>query len=209
MFKRKTITDVDLLNKLNTIENKLDIFTLQYVSLTTSQTNKNDEKIYNDEVSVAKPTCDEEICKPTCDEKIYYTSFLNDFSEKLISNIYIKNNDNLQNLKIFFNENDQKLRSDLHSFILGIKQEICKEINDLKIHFDFNDTKDTKNIKDIKDTLTLVSNNVDGFFFDNETIKHQLQIEEDIRKYMDDIDAIKISINNINNDITSVISKLN
>jgi hypothetical protein len=108
-------------------------------------------------------------------------------------------NENNETLKLFIKEHDQKLRSDLHSFILGIKQEICKDISEIKSHY----------LKDVKDTLTLISNNVDGFFFDNETIKHQLQIEEDIRKYMDDIDAIKLTIEDLNNDINNIKIKLN
>lgn len=196
MFKRKTITDIDLFNKLNTIENKLDVFAIHK---TQNVTQENQEK--------------EDISQSVSNK---YMHLENKFD--------IACSTMETNLKIFIKQQDQKLRSDLHSFILGIKQEICKETlehintltNNLKEenkNLGSNEKtditlKDNNILKDIKETLTLVSSNVDGFFFDNETIKHQLQIEEDIRKYMDDIDALKISIEKINNSINTLIIEL-
>ena len=42
-----------------------------------------------------------------------------------------------------------------------------------------------------------INNRVDGFYFENETIKHQLLLEEEIRGYNDDIDQIKLLIENV------------
>ena len=89
---------------------------------------------------------------------------------------------------------DKSLRTDLQEFLIGLQKNIF--IN-LKEYNDNSNLKDTllSIIKDIIDPIkidiSLLNENVNGFYYENEIIKHQLQLEDDLRYYDENIQNIK------------------
>lgn len=64
-----------------------------------------------------------------------------------------------------------------------IIDEACKKINE-------------KNKNEIKENITAINDKLNILFFDNEIIKHQLLLEDEIRKYGDEINNLSLIINN-------------
>ena len=103
---------------------------------------------------------------------------------------------------------DEKLHTDLHNFLLGLETNIVKSLKD---KIDVNVDQITQIKSDLKTNfytmLKSMDDKVDGFYFENELVKHQLSLEEDIRMYNDDIESMKIAIQNKTNEIDNIIQK--
>ena len=98
--------------------------------------------------------------------------------------------------------NDQKLRTDLHSFLMGVQTNVKMDLRNLNeellsaLKGVFLQIEDL-NLKRLPDLATLISdtnNKVNDIFFENELIKHQLNLDEEIRRYNTDLDSLKIVI---------------
>lgn len=94
---------------------------------------------------------------------------------------------------------DKLLRSDLNTFLVAMKDDIK---TDMKQNIQFVN----HNIDLLKNTLDILINKTDAIFYDNEIIKHQFSIEENIRIYSDTIDSLKISIEKSINDIDQILT---
>lgn len=128
---------------------------------------------------------------------------------------HIKHQHGLNNIRTDFTsllevikKQDEKLRTDLHNFLLGLETNIVKSLKD---KIDVNVDQITQIQSDLKTNfytmLKNVDDKVDGFYFDNELVKHQLSLEEDIRMYNDDIESMKIAIQNKTIEIDNIIQK--
>jgi hypothetical protein len=128
-----------------------------------------------------------------------YTSLVTNhakFDERLRNKIDELNN-NIKN-------NDTTLRTGLQDILISIKNDIITSINSYQNN-DKQNNKQNENldnfIKNMTEQVNMINNRVDGFYFENETIKHQLLLEEEIRGYNDDIDQIKLLIENVKSTI--------
>ena len=163
MFHR--ITNLDLLNKILELENKIDIVTLQ-----------------NSKNNI---TC----CNCTVKELTVYKEIRDYFEDKFI--------DILDNLKQI--EKHDKLNNFLENYknemLTNFETIISKlEINSNSINFD----KDNKDDFDkIRTQLNTISNKIDLLYYENELIKHQLLLEEEIRKCEQEIDILSNIINKV------------
>jgi hypothetical protein len=108
----------------------------------------------------------------------------------------------IDELTINIKENDTTLRAGLQDILISIKNDIISSVNSHQ-----NNDKNEQNenldnfIKHMTEQVNSINDRVDGFYFENETIKHQLLLEEEIRGYNDDIDQIKLLINNVKSTI--------
>ena len=91
---------------------------------------------------------------------------------------------------------DASLRSDLQTFLVGLQTDMNHNMttylssNSQQLNA-FKEDIDNK-IKDINDSINNIGTRVNEFYYENEGIKHQLLLEEEIRGYNDEIDNVKI-----------------
>jgi hypothetical protein len=103
----------------------------------------------------------------------------------------------IDELNINIKQNDVSLRTSLQDILISIKNDIITSINSHK-NDNVNENSNLDNfIKHITEQVNSINDRVEGFYFENETIKHQLLLEEEIRGYNDDIDQIKLLIENV------------
>lgn len=133
-------------------------------------------------------------------ETNHKTDKLNNKLDSLLSKEDVKTD--LKQLNTSFISMDQNLRKDLQSVLYSVKSDICHDIKDMQKNLN-------KNIDNINDKISIVNKRVDDCYYDNEIIKHQILLEEDIHHYNDDIDNLKLLINNIKNDIDNTLSQNN
>lgn len=113
----------------------------------------------------------------------------------------------IDELNINIKHNDTALRTGLQDIIISIKNDIITSVNSHQN----NEQNDKQNdnldnfIKHMTEQVNSINDRVDGFYFENETIKHQLLLEEEIRGYNDDIDQIKLLINNVKSTIETAL----
>ena len=103
---------------------------------------------------------------------------------------------------------DKQLRFDLNTLLVNIKDEVK---NDIKMSLQItvqNQNQLMENLLNVKDTTSNIFNKTDAFAYDNEIIKHQFILEENIRVSNDTIDVLKLSINKSINEIDNIIIKL-
>jgi hypothetical protein len=118
-------------------------------------------------------------------------------------NLFNSLNQNLGNIliqiqndfKSTLSEKDASLRSDLQNFIIGVQKDLSTNITAqtsayINHLFDINHQL-TKHIKDLEELSLKIDNNVSSFYYDNEIIKHQLQLSEEVRKYSDEVDNLR------------------
>lgn len=105
------------------------------------------------------------------------TEKLNDKIDNKIDSSINKLTDKLNNNLInYAHENENK---NIEEYIIN---EACKRINE-------------KNKTEINENITIINDKLDILFFDNEIIKHQLLLEDEIRKYGDEINNLSLIIN--------------
>jgi hypothetical protein len=116
----------------------------------------------------------------------------------------------LQNdMKSNYSEKDLSLRTDLQTFLLNMQTELSTNISSQSSTYinhvlDINNQL-TKHIKDLEALSINIDKNVNSFYYENEIIKHQLQLSEDIRRYSDEIEHIRILANNAKNSIDDIL----
>jgi hypothetical protein len=213
LFKKQN----DLVNKLNHIEY---VFNDKLDDIKSKINETLDSKLNNIETKLIE-TLNTKI-NETCNCNIYIDE-LNNTLSKIINtheqlNEKINNIGNIQkeqtikieeNVKIIVDntkkellENwrttDLSLRTDLQTFLLGLQKDIvhniCSQTN-LAI----------EQTKELKSSILLVNEQVNKFYYDNELIKHQLLLEQDIRNYNDEIESIKLTANNLKNTIDDIL----
>lgn len=112
-------------------------------------------------------------------------------------------------IKSNYKEKDLSLRTDLQNFLSTMQKELETNIsNQTKVYInhvvDIN-SQLTKHIKDLEALSLNINKNVNGFYFENEIVKHQLQLSEDIRKYGDEVDSIRLLATNAKNSIDNIL----
>jgi hypothetical protein len=250
--KKKDHKEIDLLNKFNLVENKIDILNSKFESITfmdgCCECKKRESQIYESLVDFFEKkftnfesnilnlfkhnlTCTGSDSSDSSDSKDevplnndFWETFKTSILEELKLMCKISNEskiDILTNLKehddrlVQLNNNqiklvndiDQKLRGDLHTFMFGIKSEIISDVkqNLQNLNIDKKSSDTLNSINELNNILKNIDNKVDGFFFENELIKNQLSLEEEIRKYNDDIESLKVRVENIVLEIDSVL----
>jgi hypothetical protein len=109
---------------------------------------------------------------------------------------------------------DIKLRDDLQSFFIGMQKNLSTQIQ-LAIKDPLNvvelnlTTHLTDTIGQLGDTINNINSKVDSFYFENELIKHQLLLEENIGKYNDELESLKIRVKNTTVDIDEIFKIFN
>jgi len=117
-----------------------------------------------------------------CDCNLYEQ--LKDYLDTKLSDIYTKIIQT-DNLKLF-----EKYQNEITKTIKTLKDEMeNKSKNEMK-----NEMKNE--IKNISLQIELMTEKMGSLYFENEIFKHQLSLEDDIRKSMDEIDTITNIINN-------------
>ena len=256
-FKKNTLL-LDLMNKFNSMENKIDTLQSKLETVTfldgCCNCSERETKIYNDlqgflqvkfenmknDILTSIPKDNNENLLDTIKQIITdtydknrqeLTSLLtdickksnNDNNEVLLTEKQLQNHittlytsiiksysqfderirTKIDNLNTTVNTNDISLRNNLQEILISIKNDIIANINHNDNH---NHTQHPPSnlddfIKNITEQISTINNNVDGFYFENETIKHQFLLEEEIRGYNDEIDQMKILIGNLKSTI--------
>lgn len=81
---------------------------------------------------------------------------------------------------------------DLQSYILGIQDEISQTYNHIIIENHRNPNNDIiHHLNDLKLHLKDIDKNINSFYYENELVKHQLLLAEEIRQYSDEIQCLK------------------
>ena len=164
MFHR--ITNLDLLNKILELENKIDI-----ISLKGSENNI--------------VCCD---CK--VNELIIYKEIKEYFEDKF--------RDILENIKQIEKDKLNNVLETYKNEILTNFETIISKLEDLKNNKQNNENNNIKEHFDkITDQLNNITNKIDLLYYENEIIKHQLLLEEEIRKCEQEIDILSNIINKV------------
>ena len=104
-------------------------------------------------------------------------------------------------------DNNQKYNNEILNVIKTLKDEIKNKSKDeTKV-----ETKDEfmyKEIKNISLQIELITEKMGSLYFENEIFKHQLSLEEDIRKSIDEINTITNIINNSVYEIDLLVKKI-
>lgn len=177
MFSK--ITNLDLLNKILELENKMDIISLQI---------SNDNKI---------SCCD---CKGK--ELIIYKEIKEYFEDKfqdIVKNI--KQIEQTEKLNIFLEDYKNQIITNFETIISKLELIKTNE-NGAQVSFlnldqnikDIHKLLTNNNIKEnfdkITDQLNNITNKIDLLYYENEIIKHQLLLEEEIRKCEQEVDIL-------------------
>lgn len=267
-FKKNTLL-IDLMNKFNSMENKIDTLQSKMESVTyldgCCSCNERETKIYKDLqlffehkfenmkndildnipkenndnlleqiVKIIKDTHDKnkeeltnilsDICKKQINSSVSNITPLTEIQLRenitglftsLVSN-HSKFDERLRNkideLNINIKHNDTSLRTGLQDILISIKNDIISSVNS---HQDNDQQNDQQNdnldnfIKNMTKQINSINERVDSFYFENEIIKHQLLLGEEIRGYNDDIDQIKLLIENVKSTIDYTLNQNN
>lgn len=225
--------NIDVINKFQCLENKVDDLLNRFEILSFSQENtrccdceKREKAIYKDLTEYL-------------DSK--FTSFENDIIHKLeesknsdlksvphlthedIKSLIDNHKTSLtQELENICSVSDKNLRLDLNSLLLGMKSDIIIEI---KKYYQIQETNirevgesqknkilevgesQAQQVFKLSDKQNVMMSKIDAFSYDNEMIKHQLLLEEEIRTYYDEITSLKNTIDKTLKDIDQVINQ--
>lgn len=137
--------------------------------------------------------------------------------------------------KLEVKRQDLSLRTDLQTFLVGLQTNINSSISNNQVEiinnfdnikentkesikevldkvFDLSESINNFNTKEVLDKVINLSENINtnvkSFFFENEIIKHQFALEEDIQKYNVEIDNLRILAINAKDSIQETLSKL-
>lgn len=98
-------------------------------------------------------------------------------------------------IKNTLNEKDLSLRTDLQTFLVGLQKDvnstISSQTNNYVNHLSDINGKLTDHIKELEGLCQDVNKNVNNFYYENEIIKQQLLISEEIRKYSDEVEYLR------------------
>lgn len=259
-FFKKNNQVVEVLNKINTVENKIDILNSKLESVTfmdgCCDCKKRETRIYSDLqeylddklLNIKNSLLDcindnfHDKNSDDSDSSSDIMEGLENLESKLksiIEDVYNKNrNELLETLQkccehqsnksdIVSNINDLllqtkhdildkyktsdlSLRNDLQTFLVGLQTEFTTNIhgqNDtLHTQLNSHNTELSQKITELNQSLSSLHSSVNGFYYENELIKHQLVLEDDIRKYNDEIENVKLLAINMKNSIESILS---
>ena len=221
MFRKKV--DTEVLNLFNTIENKIDIINSNFNCVTFLDgcciCKERDIKINEMLITFLESKFSElylnesKVTKNELSVKNHIDSILIDIKTELQNKFVTKENQksSLELLTYSVNNltneiqqlkqtpsSDKLLRSDLNTFLVAIKDDIKSDIKgSMQITLQNNTV--------LKNTLDILINKTDAIFYDNEIIKHQFSIEENVKNYSDTVDYLKISIEKSINDIDQIL----
>jgi hypothetical protein len=189
MFNR--IKNIDLLNKITDIENKIDILNNRLKD-STLHCCCND--VETTEIEFSKEIKDYLETKILdFNNEIKEINQNNKISEKIVNtnNILITNfNKMFEDYKIEVVNNLEKIFDTLYNYnkkdIVASNDQYLKKMDIINKISNFENNINTK--------ISLLDSKVDNLYFDNEIIKHQLLLEEEIRKYTDEIDNLSLII---------------
>lgn len=238
MFRKNTSV-LEVLNKFNSLENKIDTLNTKFETLTLldgcCDCKKRETKIYTDLVEYLEVKFSKfkesilEILDQNSQsnennqidrvEELYikHVSELNMIVQKCCQDHTTNRNDmyksfNTLESKIFvlsdlLNKKDFSLRTDLQTFLVGLQNNIETVVKSetQKVQESFENSHKTTNntvydnITNIESSITEltsltnnINTNVKAFYFENELVKNQILIEEEIRMYSDEIDHIRL-----------------
>jgi len=235
MFKK--VSNADLLNSLLSLQNKIDIITTnmnsKFVegccdcksreSLVYKQLHEYlEEKFLELNNSLLKRFEETDIVKKELVENTIVL-FNNTFDkyrddvmtnlQNIISNLSLSSTDNSSNTYIV-----EQLRNEIKNEITSYKKDKEKELYEiLNSYSTINKSMESKliTLSDLfqvftEDNCKLIismDKKLDSIYFENELIKHQLALEDEIRKLIDEVSNIHSIINNTINDLDVIIKK--
>ena len=235
MFKK--VSNADLLNSLLSLQNKIDIITTnmnsKFVegccdcksreSLVYKQLHEYlEEKFLELNNSLLKKFEETDIVKKELVENTIVL-FNNTFDkyrddvmtnlQNIISNLSLSSTDNSSNTYIV-----EQLRNEIKNEITSYKKDKEKELYEiLNSYSTINKSMENKliTLSDLfqvftEDNCKLIismDKKLDSIYFENELIKHQLALEDEIRKLIDEVNNIHGIINNTINDLDIIIKK--
>jgi hypothetical protein len=235
MFKK--VSNADLLNSLLSLQNKIDIITTnmnsKFVegccdcksreSLVYKQLHEYlEEKFLELNNSLLKRFEETDIVKKELVENTIVL-FNNTFDkyrddvmtnlQNIISNLSLSSTDNSSNTYIV-----EQLRNEIKNEITSYKKDKEKELYEiLNSYSTINKSMENKliTLSDLfqvftEDNCKLIismDKKLDSIYFENELIKHQLALEDEIRKLIDEVNNIHGIINNTINDLDIIIKK--
>lgn len=176
MFKKTS--NMDLLNKLNSLENKVDVILYKL---------------------------NKETYMGCCDCKNKETQIYNELK------LYIE--DKIEELKSqFINKLDEinVSTNNFNELFYNYKTELVNNLDTIINQiYSSNESKVSKNTGDYTTLIDNLSSKIDTIFYENEVIKHQFLLEDEIRKYNDEILNLKTEIKTVLNDINTILGKQN
>lgn len=222
MFRKKL--DIEVINLFNKLENKIDTINSNFDCVTfldaCCKCKERDVKI--NDMLITYLECKFSDLSDNIDIDSILLSVKNELQNTLVSTVdhkssfeslidsitYLKNEtinlkNEIQQLKEI-PKSDKLLRNDLNTFLVAIKDDIK---SDIKGYMQITLQNIIDNNTLLKNTLDILINKTDAIFFDNEIIKHQFSIEENIKIYSDTIDSLKLSIEKSINDIDIILIK--
>ncbi len=235
MFKK--VSNADLLNSLLSLQNKIDIITTnmnsKFVegccdcksreSLVYKQLHEYlEEKFLELNNSLLKRFEETDIVKKELVENTIVL-FNNTFDkyrddvmtnlQNIISNLSLSSTDNSSNIYIV-----EQLRNEIKNEITSYKKDKEKELYEiLNSYSTINKSMESKliTLSDLfqvftEDNCKLIismDKKLDSIYFENELIKHQLALEDEIRKLIDEVSNIHSIINNTISDLDAIIKK--
>jgi hypothetical protein len=190
MFNK--VKNIDLLNKMLVIENKIDILNNRLDDITTVKGCCDD--FQQIEIELSKEIKEYlETKMIDFNNQIKEVNQNNKISEKIINtnNVLITNfNKMFEEYKIEVVNNLQKIFDSLYNY--NTKDIVVSNDNYLKKMDIINKISTFE--YDITRKIVLLDSKIDSLYFDNEIIKHQLLLEEEIRKCSDEIDNLSLII---------------
>lgn len=190
MFNK--VKNIDLLNKIEVIENKIDTLNNRLYDI-------NNVKSCCDDCQTIEVEFSKEIKEYLETKMVDFNNQIkevnqnNKISEKIINtnNVLITNfNKMFEEYKIEVVNNLEKIFENLYNYnkkdIVASNQEYSKKMDIINRISTFE--------YDITKKIVLLDSKVDNLYFDNEIIKHQLLLEEEIRKCTDEIDNLSLII---------------
>ena len=190
MFNK--VKNIDLLNKIEVIENKIDTLNNRLYDI-------NNVKSFCDDCQMTEVEFSKQIKEYLETKMVDFNNQIkevnqnNKISEKIINtnNVLITNfNKMFEEYKIEVVNNLEKIFENLYNYnkkdIVASNQEYSKKMDIINRISTFE--------YDITKKIVLLDSKVDNLYFDNEIIKHQLLLEEEIRKCTDEIDNLSLII---------------
>lgn len=193
MFKK--VSNIDLKNKIDYLDNKLDIV-MNFLSSTNTITGccdcqARETKIYNDLKNFLETKM--EGIKTDIESKLEQSNsstFVGLFEEhkhEIIYNLEII----IQHLKDINTNAPAHTINDIYKLLLSHTSAINSLDNRVSATFD---------------VAKELSNGMAILHYENEVIKHQLLLEDEIRKYDNEIDSLKLKVNESLSEVNDLIS---
>jgi hypothetical protein len=173
--------NIDVVNKLTSLENKLDVLILKTAegSIKGCCNCKQKEQAVYSEL------------------RTYIEDAFNDLANKSVNM-----NQSLDSFKTVFEIYKNELINNLSYIIdhLAMQQHTdgtCSNYN-----------KITKEVSDVSKITKQMNDKLDGLFYENEVVKHQLQLQEDVNKSLNEVVVLQDKVQQAIDDINSILCTL-